>query len=133
MNTTLDSFYAALKAFSAPDLAKCVTQDFVLDWQGTPSIPWAGIWNGVDGLLSFVETLNSRVEILDVKRVHQLQDTSVTVIVLRGHWRMRATGREVRATACNLFTFEGTKIRSYTVLNNTAAFSEVLINDDSAA
>lgn len=123
MNANLDAFYAALKALSASDLAACVTPDFVLDWQGTPSIPWAGTWHGVDGLMSFVKELNACVEVLDVQRLHLLQDPSVTVVVLRGHWRLKTTGQEIRATACNLFTFEGNKIRSYTVLNNTAAFA----------
>lgn len=126
MTTTLDRFYAALKALSATDLATCVTPDFVLDWQGTPSIPWAGTWRGVDGLLSFVKELNACVDILDVQRLHQLEDASVTVVVLRGHWRLKATGQEIRATACNLFTFDDGRIRTYTVLNNSAAFAEGL-------
>ncbi len=126
MNATLDAFYAALKALSTSDLATCVTPDFVLDWQGTPGIPWAGTWQGVDGLLSFVKALNASVEVLDIQRLHLLQDATVSVVVLRGHWRLKASGQEVRATACNLFTFEGAKIKSYTVLNNTAAFAEAL-------
>ena len=133
MTATLDRFYAALKALSAADLAACVTDDFVLDWQGTPSIPWAGSWRGVDGLLSFVKALDARVEILEVRRLHQLQDSSVTVVVLRGHWRLKATNRDVQATACNLFTFEGTRIKSYTVVNNTAAFAEGLVDNPPSA
>ena len=133
LTAVLDSFYAALKALSASDLAQCVSEDFVLNWQGTPSIPWAGSWHGVEGLLSFVKELNAHVEILEVHRLHQLQDSEVTVVVLRGHWRMKATGQEVRATACNLFKIEGTRIKSYTVLNNTAAFAEGLANTQSAA
>lgn len=42
MTAVLDRFYAALKKLSAEDLRACVTGDFVLDWQGTPAIPWAG-------------------------------------------------------------------------------------------
>ncbi len=128
MNATLDRFYAALKALSASELAACVTEDFVLDWQGTSHIPWAGTWRGVDGLLSFAAALNACVEILDIQRLHQLQDSSVTVVVLRGHWRLKATNQEIRATACNLFTFNSGKISSYTVLNNSAAFAEALSN-----
>ena len=130
MATTLDRFYAALKALSAPDLAACTTADFVLDWQGTDGIPWAGTWHGVDGLLAFVQQLDAHVEILDVQRLHALQDAAVTLVVLRGHWRLKASKREIRATACNLFTFEGDRIRSYTVINNTAAFAEGLQADD---
>lgn len=126
MTPSLDPFYAALKALSATDLAACVTPDFVLDWQGSARIPWAGTWRGVDGLLAFVKALNASVDILEVQRLHQLQDASVTVVVLRGHWRLKATGEEIRATACNLFTFEGDRIRTYTVLNNSAAFAEGL-------
>ena len=126
MTALLDRFYAALRARSAPELALCVADDFVLDWQGTDAIPWAGQWRGVEGLLAFVDKLNSHLEILDVQRVHQLEDGAVAVVVLKGHWRIKSTGREVRATAANLFTFAGDKIRSYTVLNNTAAFAEAI-------
>jgi ketosteroid isomerase-like protein len=126
VSPVLDRFYAALKALSAPDLAACTTADFVLDWQGTDRIPWAGTWRGVDGLLTFVQRLDAHVEILNVQRLHELQDASVTVVVLRGHWRLKASNREIRAIACNLFTFDSGKVRTYTVVNNTAAFAEGL-------
>jgi ketosteroid isomerase-like protein len=126
MTPVLDRFYAALKALSAQDLRACVTDDVVLDWQGTPAIPWAGQWRGVEGLLQFVRRLDANLEILDVQRDHVLQQGGVTVVVLRGHWRTRAAGREVRATAANVFTFAGDRVRTYTVLNNSAAFAEAL-------
>ena len=126
MKFLLDRFYAALRSLSAAELALCVTDDFVLDWQGTASIPWAGQWQGISGLLTFVERLNSNVEILDVQRIHQLEQSTITVVVLRGHWRIKTSGQEVWATAANVFTFGGERIRSYTVLNNTAAFAEAL-------
>lgn len=127
MSSLLDRFYAALRALSAPDLASCVTEDFVLDWQGTGSIPWAGKWHGVAGLLAFVEKLNANLEILEVQRTHLIEQDGVTVVVLNGHWRLKATGKEVRATAANLFAITGDRIQSYTVLNNTAAFAEALL------
>jgi uncharacterized protein len=46
--------------------------------------------------------------------------------VLEGHWRMKASGEEIRAKAGNVFTFANGKIASYTVLNNSAAFAEAL-------
>src|SRR5437868_10382620 len=87
MTALLDRFYAALRALSAPELALCVADDFVLDWQGTAAIPWAGQWRGVEGLLAFIDKLNSHLEILDVQRMHQLEDGAVAVVVLKGHWR----------------------------------------------
>lgn len=126
MSALLDRFYAALRALSASELASCVTEDFVLDWQGTDAIPWAGRWQGVAGLLAFVGKLNTNLEILDVQRTHELEQGPVTVVVLKGHWRIKASGAEVQATAANLFTFSGERIQSYTVLNNSAAFAEAL-------
>lgn len=126
MLTVLDPFYGALKALSAPGLAACVTQDFVLDWQGTDAIPWAGRWQGVEGLLAFVGRLDASLEIQDVQRLHVLEQGEVAVVVLRGRWRIKSTGRQVQATAANLFTFAEGRIRSYTVLNNSAAFAEAL-------
>jgi ketosteroid isomerase-like protein len=126
VNSLLDRFYAALRSLSASDLAACVTDDFVLEWQGTPAIPWAGRWRGVEGLLAFIKTLNAEVEILDVQRLHEFGNSEITVVVLQGHWRIKSTHREVRAMAANLFTFSGGKVKSYAVLNNTAAFAEAL-------
>jgi ketosteroid isomerase-like protein len=126
MTAVLDRFYQALGQLSAPGLAPCVCAGFVLDWPGTPSIPWAGRWEGVEGLLAFVAKLDEHLEILDVQRTHVLERDGVTAVVLQGHWRIKRNGREVRATAVNLFTFEQDRVKSYTVLNNTAAFAEAL-------
>ena len=126
MTPILDRFYSALRQLSAPDLMSCVTEDFVLEWQGTQAIPWAGRWDGVAGLLAFVSKLDAHLDILDVQRTHVLEQVDATVVILKGRWRVKSTGREVQATAANLFTFAGGRIRSYTVLNNSAAFAAAL-------
>ncbi len=38
----------------------------------------------------------------------------------------RVTADFVRAMACNVFTIEGERIRTYTVSNNTAAFAQAM-------
>jgi ketosteroid isomerase-like protein len=126
MQDLLDSFYSALRKLSAEDLTKLVAPEFVLNWQGTKAIPWAGEWVGPQGLLRFVEALNSKLEILSVKPLHTLHGSQCSVVVLEGHWRVLTSRAEVRAKAANVFTFEGGRIASYTVLNNTAAFVEAL-------
>lgn len=120
----LDRFYGALKALSPEALADCVSEDFVLNWQGCDAIPWAGTWRGVDGLLAFVALLNQHLEIVEVQRLKQFADEEMTVVLLQGHWRIKATGQEVHAMACNVFAIEGGRIKRYTVVNNTAAFVE---------
>ena len=129
MQELLDSFYAALRRLSTENLASLVTPDFVLNWQGTQVIPWAGEWVGPEGLLRFVRVLNANLQILSIKPLHTLHGTECSVVVLEGHWRVPATGAEVRAKAANVFTFTGGRIASYTVLNNTAAFAQALARD----
>jgi ketosteroid isomerase-like protein len=126
MQDLLDSFYAALREGSADRLAPLVARDFALSWQGTSAIPWAGEWAGTEGLLRFVKVLSSHLQILSVKPLHTLHAAECSVVVLDGHWKVTATGVEVRAKAANVFTFAGGHIASYTVLNNSAAFVEAL-------
>jgi ketosteroid isomerase-like protein len=122
----LDSFYAAIKSGDAHALAQCVHTNFELDWQGSASIPWSGQWQGAAGLLEFFQILNKYIEVLEVQRLHEFSDASVTVIVLQGRWRSKTSGVNITAKASNLFTFEDGKVRSYTVINNSAAFAQAL-------
>jgi len=129
----LDSFYRALRNLSASELSALVTPDFRLTWQGTPAIPWAGQWAGPEGILRFVAVLNAHLQILSVKPLHTLHGPECSIVVLEGHWKVPATGAEVRAKAANVFTFSAGRIASYTVLNNTAAFADALAGAASGA
>jgi uncharacterized protein len=122
----LDQFYAAIKSSDAKSLASCVHPDFHLNWQGSSVIPWAGIWEGATGLMTFFEILNRHIEVLEVSRLHAFSDDQVTVVILRGRWRAKATGNMIEAMATNLFTFQDKLVRSYTVMNNSAAFAASL-------
>ena len=126
MQNLLDSFYAALRKLSIKELSGLITPDFVLNWQGTQAIPWAGEWVGPEGLLGFLEKLNANLEIMAVNPLHTLHGAECSVVVLQGHWKVISTGAEVRAKAANVFTFKEGRIASYTVLNNTAAFAQAL-------
>jgi ketosteroid isomerase-like protein len=122
----LDRFYAAIKSGDSVALAACVHAEFELDWQGSSAIPWAGQWQGSTGLLEFFRILNQHIEVLEVNRLHEFSDAQVTVIVLQGRWRSKARQITLSAKAANLFTFQDGKVRSYTVMNNSAAFGEAI-------
>ncbi len=122
----LDRFYASIKSGDAAALADCVHPNFELNWQGSPAIPWAGHWNGSEGLLKFFQILNQHIEVLEVKRLHEFSNALVTVIVLQGSWRTKARGLAINAMASNLFTFEDGRVKSYTVMNNSAAFADAI-------
>ena len=80
----------------------------------------------MQGLLGFFKLLNQHVQVLDVERLHSLSNDEVTVVLLRGRWQIRRSGEQITAMAANVFSLASGRIRSYTVLNNTAAFAEGL-------
>lgn len=126
MQGLIDKFYDALRRQSSEDLQCLITSDFKLSWQGPSAIPWAGDWDGVEGLLEFVGVLARHVRILGVEPQQTLHGPECSVVILRGHWMTPATGCEIHARAANVFTFCHGRIASYTVLNDTARFVDAL-------
>lgn len=61
---------------------------------------------------------------LSVERLQIAANDGAIFVLLRGRWRLRRTGAEITASAANVFEFQGGRIRSCTVLNNTAACAE---------
>lgn len=124
--TLIEQFYAAIKAADAQALAACISDDFALNWQGSPSIPWAGQWRGEDGLMEFFKSLNEHVRVIDINVQAQFENESMTMVLLEGHWNIPATSTDVKAMAANIFRFADGKIAAYEVLNNSAAFADAL-------
>jgi ketosteroid isomerase-like protein len=48
------------------------------------------------------------------------------LLVLDGHWRVRATGEELRLRGANLFTFRDGMVAAYEVFPDSAAFARAL-------
>lgn len=126
MSDLIDSFYAAIKAGDANALTHCIAPDFVLNWQGVATLPWAGHWEGVRGVFDFFAALNEHVQVLEVERLQSFTNAETTMILLRGHWRMKANGKELHALAANVFKIENERITGYTVINNSAAFDHAM-------
>ncbi len=126
MSNLIDSFYAAIKVGDANALTLCIAPEFVLNWQGVESLPWAGRWEGAQGVFDFFAALNGHVQVLEVERLQAFTNDETTMILLRGHWRMKASGKELHALAANVFKIENERIAAYTVINNSAAFDQAL-------
>ena len=58
--------------------------------------------------------------------LQKLEGDGKALIVLAGHWRVRANGRELRLRAANLFTFQEGKVIAYEVFPDSAAFARAL-------
>ena len=119
-------FYEGIKESDSRKLSECVHRNFELTWQGSTQIPWAGTWTGVTGLLDFFSTLSDHATVIDIDVQHTVANEDVTIVILRGKWSVGPQSTELEARAANVFAFEGERIRSYMVLNDTEAFAKAL-------
>jgi uncharacterized protein len=123
----LARWYAALKAGDMAAFREVAAPDVMVRWNGPPDrIPWAGEHHGVEAVLAFFGKVGAALEVLSVEPVEKLVSDGKALIVLKGHWRVRATGQELHLRAANLFTFRGGKVAAYEVFPDSAAFVAAL-------
>lgn len=127
MSDLLAGWYAALRAGDAGALRAALTDDARLDWHGAPGVtPWAGTHQGPDAVIRFFALVAAQLEILEVRERARITEGSRVAVQAEGRWRARATGREVRAAMCNVFTLDGGKVARFEVYPDTAAFRDAL-------
>lgn len=123
----LDRWYAALRAGDAAALAVVTTDDVVVRWNGPAGIvPWAGVWEGRTKVLTFFKRVAEHLEILAIDAVHRIEGEGGVCIVLEGHWRVRATGEELKVRAANLFRFEEERVAAYEVYPDSWSFATAM-------
>jgi uncharacterized protein len=126
----LDRWYAALKTGDMATFREVASPDVMVRWNGPAEIiPWAGEHHGVDAVLAFFQTVGAHLEVLSVTPVERMIGDEKALIVLEGHWRVRANGCELTLRAANLFTFRDGKVASYEVFPDSGAFVQALKPD----
>ena len=123
----LERWYAAIRAGDADALAAATTEDVVVDWNGPPGlIPWAGEWRGREAVRRFFALVGAALEVRSVETVTRFGDETNLCLVLRGIWRVRASGEELTLEAANLFTLREGRVARYRVFPNSHAFVAAL-------
>ncbi len=130
MNQTDDilaRWYAALKAGDMSAFREVAAADIMVRWNGPADlIPWAGEHYGVEAVLAFFGKVGAALEVLSVEPVERMISDDKALIVLKGHWRVRATGEELHLRAANLFSFRDGRVMAYEVFPDSAAFVQAL-------
>lgn len=126
----LAAWYAAIRAGDAAALRGAVTEDVRIAYRGRPGLlPWSGEWRGVAGCLDFFSRVAAHLEVLEITPLRRIDAGDTVVIVLRGRWRGRATGREIGADVVNVFTLRDGRVAAYEVFHDTAALWEALTGE----
>lgn len=125
--TILDRWYAALKAGDAGALAAVTTDDVIVRWNGPVGlVPWAGVWEGRAKVITFFKRVAEHLEIVSIETEQTIAGEGGVAIVLSGHWRVRASGEDLKVRAANIFRFEDGKVAAFEVYPDSHAFAEAL-------
>ncbi len=123
----LARWYAAIRAGDVDALAAITTGEVTLRWNGPPGvIPWAGEWRGRERALAFFREVGAHLDVLSVETVFRQDTADAVVTVIEGHWRVKATGRDIRIRSANVFRLSGGRVAAYEVFPDSHAFVEAL-------
>ncbi|HLT77614.1 MAG TPA: nuclear transport factor 2 family protein [Ferrovibrio sp.] len=123
----LDSYYAALKAGDFAALERLLTPGVCVRYYGPPGLlPWGGVHEGFDAYRRFLGLVREHLEIIEVVQEAVIAEGEWIVVLGRGAWRARATGRDITASMTNVFRIDGGRIAEYRVYTDTAAFAAAL-------
>lgn len=123
----LNAYYAALRSGDENALRGLLTDDIVVMYFGPPGLlPWIGRHQGFAAYRVFLEQVRSALEIDEVMQDSVVAEGEWVMVMGRGRWRAKATGRPIEAHMTNAFRFRDGKIAEYRVYTDTAAFAIAL-------
>jgi ketosteroid isomerase-like protein len=123
----LDRYYAALRAGDVAALEQIVAADVVVRYFGPPGLlPWVGVHEGFDAYKRFLGQVRDALEILSVEQEAVIAEGDWVVVLGRGRWRARASGRDIAVNMTNAFRFAAGRVAEYRVYTDTAAFAAAL-------
>ncbi|MFC4273141.1 hypothetical protein GQF03_08125 [Sneathiella chungangensis] len=127
IETTLDSYYKALQSGKESDLREIVAPDILVQYHdATGLLPWGGTWQGFDAFRTFLSHVAEHLVIENVEPLERLIAEDSVVVVLRGRWLAKATGRRIEAVVSNIFTIREGRVAGYQVFPDSAAFAMAL-------
>jgi uncharacterized protein len=127
MTSPLDAWYAAMRSGDLEALRGVATPDIRIWWNGPADVvPWAGEHLGIDATIAFFRKVTGHLDVLRTTVVERLETPEVVVVFLDAHWRVKASGVEIKARAVNVFRFREGQVAGYEVYPDSAAFVRAL-------
>lgn len=124
---TLEKYYQALKSGDEAQLKNIVSDNIeVLYHDSSGLLPWGGTWSGFDQFRKFLAIVGENLIIEKVEPMETFVDGSTAVIVLKGRWVSRQTGKALEARVVNIFTVQGSRVARYQVFPDSAGFGLII-------
>lgn len=119
----LDEYYAALKSGDESRLRAIVSNEIEVVYHDTSDIlPWGGSWIGYDGFQKFLAAVAENLVIENVEPLNTFVSGDTVIVLLKGRWLSRQTGKVVEATVANVFSMQGGLVCRYQVFPDSAGF-----------
>ncbi len=119
----LDEYYAALKSGDEARLRAIVSDGIEVVYHDTSKIlPWGGRWVGYDGFQQFLAAVAENLVIEKVEPLDTFISDDTVIVLLKGRWLSRRTGKVVEATVANVFSMQDGLVSRYQVFPDSAGF-----------
>ena len=123
----VERYFQMLADRDRDGLLDLLAPDLTVIYHAQPDhFPWSGRFEGIDGFDRFLDAVARHLDVVRVERRTMIADATTVVVPAEGHWRVRATGRDVHGGMVSIFTIDHGRIRGYEVFADTAAFREAL-------
>lgn len=123
----LAAYYAALREGDFATLERLLAPDIRVEYFGPAGLlPWSGVHHGFAGYRAFLTQVRDALELVEMVPEATVTEGDWIVVMGRGLWRARASGRELRVGSTNAFRFRDGLIAEYRVYTDTAAFVALL-------
>jgi len=123
----LNAYYDALRSGDEDTLRGMLTEDIEVNYFGPPGLlPWVGRHKGFEAYRIFLERVRNNLDIVEVVQDCVVTEGEWVVVMGRGRWHAKSTGRRIEANMTNAFRFRDGKVAEYRVYTDTAAFAYAL-------
>ncbi|WP_341703908.1 nuclear transport factor 2 family protein [Ferrovibrio sp.] len=123
----LDRYYAALRDGDFAALEQIVAPDVTVRYYGPPGLlPWIGLHEGFAAYRRFLGQVRDALEIVAVEQEAVVAEGEWIVLLGRGQWRAKVSGRDIAVHMTNAFRIRDGRIAEYRVYTDTAAFAAAL-------
>lgn len=123
----LDKYYAALRAGDYAALEALLAPDVTVRYFGPPGLlPWIGVHEGFEAYKRFLDKVRDALEIVEVAQEAVIAEGEWVIVLGRGRWRAKRTGRDIAVHMTNAFRFEAGRVAEYRVYTDTASFAAAL-------
>ncbi len=114
-------YRACLATGDAAGLVALHTDDSVIDMPGTPALPWAGRWVGLDRIREYFQVMPSVLEIRAHVQALWVVDGDRVAVTGTEEAASRKSGKAYQSKWCWVFVVRGGKIALWDAYEDTEA------------